>query len=442
MSTLNKTTVVMLVPSLLAVLAGCSGADKPDQPKAQQTDTAVASNTAVPEPVTLKFLLSGGKLTDIEYERYFVNFLKEKLPYVTLERLQGTAGDIVASGVIPDIVYTDTDFYMPLKQLNLPFDMTDLIKKSNLDLGAFVPETVEAVRKLDPDKKMTGVPFNRNVGALFYNKELFDKFGIAYPKDSMTWDEVLELSRKMTREQDGVSYIGWEPGFPDVIASPYTLPYVDPKTNKAVIDDPVYKKVFELMKQVYEQPGFVGPNNKWNYGPDGFMKDRNVAMITEWMVKMVDDLITGEEKGIGPKWDLVTIPNFPDKAGMGRHGVTHMLFVSQQSKNKEQAMEVIKALTSREAQALQSAYGRITVLNDPDIVKQFGSQRPGLQGKNTAAIFKFKSSPISVPNLYDKDIQPIIRAIRPEIAINKKDVNTALREAQEKADKKLAELMK
>jgi hypothetical protein len=48
--------------------------------------------------------------------------------------------------------------------------------------------------------------------------------------------------------------------------------------------------------------------------------------------------------------------------------------------------------------------------------------------------------PTPTPNIADKEVQTIIRAFRKEMALNKKDINTVLREGQEAADKKIEEM--
>jgi multiple sugar transport system substrate-binding protein len=441
-----KSIVFVAMVGLIA-LTGCSQGASPGTSQGGSQGSADSGEKAKApvisnEPVTLTFFRYGAKLTDEEFQKFFVDGLKQKYPNITLELLNGNIEDLVAAGNTPDILYADTDWYMPLKKLGIPYDMTDLIKKANLDLNQFIPQTVQAIRSLEDNKSMNAIPFSRNAGATFYNKDIFDKFGVAYPKDGMTWNDILELSRKMTREEGGVQYIGWDPGFPDAIMSPYSLPFVDPATNKAVIDNDVYRKIYGLLKQVYDQPGYVGPKDKYAYGPDAFIKDRNLGIITEWVVKIMSPLIDASDQGTPVNWDMATIPNFPENAGKGRHGVTHMLFVSQTSKHKDQAMQVLQGVTSHEGQLLQSKNGRITVLNDQDIINQFGKDIPALQGKNTASIFKFPASPIPKPSLYDKDIQPFFRKnMRDAIVKDNKDINTALREAQAEADQKLKELM-
>jgi multiple sugar transport system substrate-binding protein len=257
----------------------------------------------------------------------------------------------------------------------------------------------------------------------------------------MLWPEVMDLSRKLTRQQDGVQYIGIDLRFPDHLVSPYSQPFVDPKTNKALVDIPIYKKVLDLFDQMYKQPGYIGPKDKYAYGPDGFVKDKIQAMQPDWVTKLVSDLVQAEVDGIAPSWDMVTNPTFEDAKGKGRHALADMLVITKASKHKEQAMQVIDMIISRDMQILQSKHSRVTILNDEEVKKQFGTNTPSLKTKNTAAIFKYPSSPTPPPHIADKEVQTIIRAIRKEMGIGKKDINTVLREGQEKADKKVQELL-
>jgi len=50
------------------------------------------------------------------------------------------------------------------------------------------------------DGKIWGIPWDSGALLLFYNKNLFDKAGVAYPDPTkwMTWDEIIALSKQLT----------------------------------------------------------------------------------------------------------------------------------------------------------------------------------------------------------------------------------------------------
>lgn len=49
-----------------------------------------------------------------------------------------------------------------------------------------------------------GFGCNVAANAIWYNKDLFDKAGVPYPKPGLTWDQLIEISKKLTaRDKDG-----------------------------------------------------------------------------------------------------------------------------------------------------------------------------------------------------------------------------------------------
>lgn len=60
---------------------------------------------------------------------------------------------------------------------------------------------------------MYGMPENIQMMALYYNKDIFDKAGIAYPDSTWTYDTVLEVARELTIVEGGETVQwGWDKG--------------------------------------------------------------------------------------------------------------------------------------------------------------------------------------------------------------------------------------
>jgi multiple sugar transport system permease protein len=51
-----------------------------------------------------------------------------------------------------------------------------------------------------------GIPWDGNVGLVFYNKDLFDQEGIPYPGKDWTWDDFRAIAGKLTKDLDGDGY--------------------------------------------------------------------------------------------------------------------------------------------------------------------------------------------------------------------------------------------
>ena len=98
--------------------------------------------------------------------------------------------------------------------------------------------------------------------ALFYNKEVFDLFGVSYPTEDLTWDAVVDLAKKLTGERDGIQYHGLEmgPGFAGTEAlvplKQLNVYLTDLETGEVLITkEPAVTKYLELMKKFYSIPG-------------------------------------------------------------------------------------------------------------------------------------------------------------------------------------------
>ena len=98
-------------------------------------------------------------------------------------------------------------------------------------------------------------------------------------------------------------------------------------------------------------------------------------------------------------------------------------------------MKVIEVVTSDEVQSLSTrTTARISSLKNQDIKKQLGAGMPFLQGKNVGAFFKSHAIPSPIYSQYEEintDAYKIVMQSFKDF-FDGKDINTALREADEK----------
>lgn len=76
--------------------------------------------------------------------------------------------------------------------------LTPFMERDGYDVSGFVG--MEANYAFDGTQY--ALPFRSDFWVLFYNKDLFDAAGIAYPTNDMTWDAYADLAKSMTK--DGV----------------------------------------------------------------------------------------------------------------------------------------------------------------------------------------------------------------------------------------------
>lgn len=76
-------------------------------------------------------------------------------------------------------------------------DVEPLLERDQFDLDQLVPGIVELTRSYGHGK-IYGLPLNFNGKAIVYNKDLFDEFQVEYPRDQMTWEDILKLANRFS----------------------------------------------------------------------------------------------------------------------------------------------------------------------------------------------------------------------------------------------------
>jgi multiple sugar transport system substrate-binding protein len=407
--------LMMLVLGVL-VLASCGS---------QSGDVAAPTAQQQHDPVTVKMRLLAA------YEDVFHTFvdpvLKEKYPYITLEYAssQQSLPQVVAAGDVPDIIMQNGSLNGIL-DVNLQYDMNELIKKNKFDLKKLDPDLLKSAQAFGPKGELYALPTDRSVQVLLYNKDIFDKFNVPYPKDVMLWEDAIALAKRLTRSEGGVDYHGLLLGDYAMLKSQLQIPFFS-KEGKALLTTPEWQKMAQTWKALYDIPG----NYTKTGVRDAFTKDRNAAMIITTSSFLLRNPIPDLN------WDYVVMPTFENHLIKDKLGA--MMTITSTSKNKDAAFDVVSLYFSDDIQTKVSRTASlVSGSNVPEIVKQYGADAPGAKGKNLKVDFTGNAS-IKVVEQYDNMANPIVKAAFDDIATGKQDVNTALRQAEEKVNQKVAE---
>ncbi|WP_282941424.1 extracellular solute-binding protein [Paenibacillus sp. RC67] len=424
--------------SLLIFISGCSSSTGGTIGTESKGGPTSAPKVIVDtSPVTLTLYIATG-IADKDVKNLIVDPVKKKYPHITIEPLipgQGTKiEDLVTAGKIPDLIYTWNGDLGKFKQMDLLEDMTPLAKKNNVDLGRFEPVVLESITKLAEKSELYALPFSLNFNATYYNKELFDKFGVPYPKDGMTWDEAIELGKKMSRLDNGVTYRGLDSDQLGRMSTQLSLTMVDGKANKASVNNEGWKKLFETAKRVWSLPNNTPPKMMTFNGGKWFMEDKNVAMLTT--ANILSSLESAEKNGLN--WDVVTFPVYKENPNVYRYAEAHLIAITKSTKYKDQAMQALDVITSEEVQRLSvRTAAKPSPLKNPELKKELGADMPFLKGKNLQSVIKDTPAPAPYFSPYENDSRGSVWGSFEEYFNDTKDLNTALREADEKVNKLL-----
>jgi multiple sugar transport system substrate-binding protein len=439
----QKVRLSLLLASLLAlstIVSACGGGEQATTGNPVAPDNKASQPVQSKEPVDLVFYSNSTDSVDSFNER-FGDPLRKKFPNYNITYIQKTKDvtlpNLIASGQRIDIYWESVgQFLAGINESNLQYDMTDLIKKHNVDLAAFEPTLISAMRDMSGGK-LYGLPVTNNTLSLFYNKEVFSKFGVPFPKDGLTWDDVMDISRKLTRTDGGKQYIGLGISQAHLLRlNPFSLPFVDPKTDKATINNDKWKAIFDYaFVRPAEAPGFrelIRASKNTMPASKSFTENKEMGMYV-----FLTTLIFAE--GLpNIDWDLVSFPTYKEAPKQGPQTYPTYFAVTSTSNFKDDAMEAIKYLTSEENQLRLSGEGNMPVLKSEKVQAAFGKQT-SFGNKNLKSVFYNKFAPISPKTEYDAIAEKIYRENIVKISLGEMDMNTFLREAEEKTNKAIAE---
>ncbi|MFE5323717.1 ABC transporter substrate-binding protein [Paenibacillus sp. NPDC056579] len=425
----------------LIMLAGCkSGAElEPGQTASTDpsTNTIQEQSSSSENELLIYTVWPQFYIKEETWQQHIGQHLAKKFPDVKFKHIQwDNPGrqfkDLLAAGTVPDIVIDDSarNTYREVRRYNLQYDMSELVKKYNFDTSklnqAMLQQSVNS-----SDGKLYSLPYSSAEWVLVYNKDIFDKFGVNYPKPGMTWDEAYDLAKKLTQQDGDVTYKGFQ-----VNPSHYMMwnqlsePSLDPNDNKATLSSDNWTKITNNIRRFYDIPGNqLVKTNAFAQGSIAMAID-TVDIVTRW---------ANENKNLN--WDFTSVPVFPEAPKSKFQPQSTAMFITNQSKHKDLAFQVISYILSPEMQMRLSRQGLMTPSTDPSVHQAFGQDLREFQGKNVQSIFALENamSPSRKPGLaYIFTHNQIDYVWKPLILQESKDTVTALRMANELANKAIA----
>lgn len=442
----------MIIASMVVLLAACSSQKEGSETPASNTgtDTPKTENPPLPtpapqqpkEPAVLNIVTNGGH-TEEAFNMRFGDSIRKKFSNYTINYIPGTAvkfEDLAVTNTQVDIVYAAIiDFTRgPLKN-GMVHDMNDLAKQHKVDLNR---TSVEWMPGLLPmwEGKLYGLPTSVETLTLFYNKELFDKFGVDYPVDRMTWDEVFEVNNRMTRKVDGMQYVGLTIGAAQHFSlNALSLPFVDQNTGKSSLSklESQWKALYDAYSirpftAVGYRDKFIELGNK--IPAETQFRNQEAAMLAG----LVHSPLSYKEMETF-NWDMVTYPTFAERPNSGAQGNLLLWGFTNMSKFKNEAMEVIAYLIADEFQKITSADGNLPIVINDETTKVF-AQNTYYKDRNVQSAFLIPWAPLSIRSIYDGDLATIYRKYLVQLASGEMDMNTMLRTLEEEVNLKLEEL--
>jgi multiple sugar transport system substrate-binding protein len=94
----------------------------------------------------------------------------------------------------------DAPLYPDYQSRDVLLNLQPYIEEDNFDLSGYFENSLVCYQTSDG---YYGLPRDVQPSVMYYNKDMFDDAGISYPDETWTWDTVIEMGQKLTKDRDG-----------------------------------------------------------------------------------------------------------------------------------------------------------------------------------------------------------------------------------------------
>ncbi|PWV98685.1 multiple sugar transport system substrate-binding protein [Paenibacillus cellulosilyticus] len=305
----------------------------------------------------------------------------------------------------PDALLLTEEQYAALAKKGKLYDLDAVVKQDNFDLDSYLPSVIELL-KARGGGKLYGLSPSFSSQALYYNKDLFDKYGVPYPTNGMSWEDVMQLAKRFPVKK-GTAGASLEKVRSDDALYGLTLPvqttdsfelirtigeakgllYADRDSKLVTFDTAEWKAVVQSVVDGYKSGSISAPatgnggggggmggklmikgmggNSTLSFGPDSmrFMSGQSAMSIDDTTLMNMMGVGTnmsvstnakggddkgGGEAGPGPmgmidNWDVVSIPSDPAmKDVTGSMKLPNVFAINASGDNLSAAWEFLK----------------------------------------------------------------------------------------------------
>ncbi len=326
-----------------------------------------------------------------------------------------------SSKTLPDVFEINYENFVTYAKNGVLLDITELSEKDD----SFTPDLLsgDAYNYFKYDEKLYGLTEKFSDVVMYYNKDLFDKAGVAYPTTEWTWKEELEAAQKLTKDGVYGSYspVQYNELYKTVAQNGGALFDQD---GKPTIDSEANTEAFtwmlDKMLKYNIQPT---PEQMSGKSPEDMFKNGEIAMLRtgSWMLGTFGD--------VSFNWDISLEPGNTQKV---HHVFADGVVGSANTKNPEAVWKFIKFMSvdSEATQIRLDTNWDLPVTNDDTIKEKFFAiEKPA----SREVIFEALDTGI-MPPVVDKysQVQDAINEELDKAVIGKQSAKEALTAAQSK----------
>jgi multiple sugar transport system substrate-binding protein len=356
-------TAVILLVSVLA-LGGCAGEFSDRGPTTLVFKHARILGPSDPIPALLR---------EFEAEHPGVRVKSESLPWASDEQHQFYAINLEGGSPGFDVMMLDLIWVAEFARAGWLLDLSPFLAPD--EMAPYFPSAVAAATY---DGRIWALPWNMNVGMLYYRTDLLDKHGLQPPE---TWDELVSQVRRIqTAERDPrlAGYLWQGKQYEGLVVNVLEAFWAN-GTQLLAEDGRLFPEPRQAAESLARLRGLIdkGISPEWVTAADEELSrrafgDGHAIFLRNW--PYVHDLFQAAQSRVRGKVGIAPLPRHADGAVAGGSTGGSHLGVSRRSAHPELALALVRFLTSERAQrAMVSAAAlyptRQALYHDPDLVR-------------------------------------------------------------------------
>ena len=285
---------------------------------------------------------------------------------------------LFASRKAPDVIFVN-NLYLPV------YANAGVLEPLTVEGAEYFPQALNA---LCWHGVLYAVPRDVSNLAIYYNKDIFDKYGVKYPDANWTFDDFLHTAQKLTR--DGIFGISFEE------EALFFLPYLMSEGG-GILSDDLSKEIIDTPQSQKGLNFYADLRKKHHVAP---MKSESASATMAQMFLQEKLAMQLSGRWLTPKytsdakfsWDVVRFPK--GDAGSIVPLDASGWAISKDSKNKAAALRLINFLSSRES-SIEFIKSGLIVPARQDVKDEFLNSAKGSQTFRNI-ISTSKPTPVSV----------------------------------------------
>jgi len=251
----------------------------------------------------------------------------------------------IAGGVGADLYWIDQN-NMALASEGVFLPLTDCLAGAEPGTAGDVNDYYPGILAVNIfEDEVYGLPWIAQPVVTYYNKDLFDAAGLAYPDPDWTWDDFTTLAKALTLDTNGDGEIdqwgftnnSWPPPYIFIWQAGGEL--ISPDFTEAPIDSPEFLEGFEFYLSTAYNPE-MSPSREI-IAEQGFGEMFKAGKIAIFMGGAADDLDRVEGLNVG----VVRVPGHPETGSHVTFAWNASTVISANTAHPEEACKALLAVT-------------------------------------------------------------------------------------------------